>query len=127
VVAWFNIRRERWTLEEIPTDKDDRPGRGAFALILDNERFPSFRHPQSRCLAKALEKAAAGCEAPAITLGSVQLQVQPVSDGVQVLTPAGAIRMLSIREAMLLAKDLVKPLAQTFSGPPQAFSEPPEE
>ncbi|WP_316195919.1 MULTISPECIES: hypothetical protein [unclassified Bradyrhizobium] len=113
----FDIRRERWSLKEIWQKDGDRPGRGAFALVLDDEHFPYFRHPQSNHLAEALIQAAAGSEAPSIVLDEGNpIRIVPEGDKVLVHSPAGARRQLSIGETRLLAKDLLSPLAQTLLG-----------
>jgi hypothetical protein len=56
----FNISRDRWSLTEIIMDEGDRPGRGGFAFVLDDEHFPYFKYPKSKEFADALRNAVAG-------------------------------------------------------------------
>ncbi|WP_213285927.1 hypothetical protein [Bradyrhizobium sp. sGM-13] len=115
----FKIHRDRWSLEEVWEKEGDRPGRGAFALVLDDEHFPYFRYPQSRHIADALTEAAKGQDTKPVALQDATIQIRPAPNGaVQITTPAGRECQLSINEARQLARDLIEPLAQTLSGPP---------
>ncbi|WP_441280161.1 hypothetical protein [Bradyrhizobium sp. 63_E2_N1_3] len=117
MVMPFNISRDRWSLKEIIMDEGDRPGRGGFAFVLDDEHFPYFQYPKSRDFADALKWAAVGKPSSPIDLATDgSIQVSPTSSGdVAVRTPAGATRNLSASEAQCLAKDLISPLAQTIA------------
>lgn len=117
MVTPFSISRERWSLKEIIMDEGDRPGRGGFALVLDDEHFPYFRYPLSRQLAEALNLAADGQGALTIALAeNATVAIETGNALVIVRTPAGARRELSVNEAKSLARDLIEPLAQTLTG-----------
>jgi hypothetical protein len=114
----FKIIRDRWTLHEIMSDELDRPGRGAFALVLDDEHFPHFRHPQSREFALALESAAEGGPGGTVKLGDTVIKIEKGLGGVTIHTPAGADRKFNVDDARGLSRDLTEPLAQTLTPAP---------
>jgi hypothetical protein len=114
----FKVVRDRWKLEEVLTDEMDRPGRGAFALVVDDEHFPHFRYPQSREFALALERAASGGAGGAVKLGDSEIKIEKSPGGVTIHTPAGADREFNVGEARTLARDLTSPLAQTLTPSP---------
>jgi len=114
----FKIIRDRWTLHEITSDELERPGKGAFALVLDDEHFPHFKHPQSREFALALESAASGGAGGMVTLGNIAIKIEKGLGGVTIHTPAGADRKFNVDDALGLARDLTSPLAQTLTPTP---------
>jgi hypothetical protein len=115
MVARFNIRRERWSIEEIISDELEPPNRGAFALVIDDEHYPHFRHPRSREIALALESAISGGDGGTIALGEQQIRIERRPNGVTIHGPAGVARIFNADEARLLARDLTSPLAQTLT------------
>jgi hypothetical protein len=115
----FKIIRDRWTLHEVMSDELDRPGRGAFALVVDDEHFPHFRYPQSREFALALESAASGGAGGIVKVGDTEIKIEKIpSGGVAVHTPAGVDRKFNVDDARGLARDLTSPLAQTLTPAP---------
>ncbi len=114
----FKIIRDRWTLHEVMSDEMDRPGRGAFALVIDDEHFPHFRHPQSREFALALESAASGGAGGTVKLGATAIKIEKSLGGVTIHTPAGVDRKFNVDEARGLARDLTEPLARTLTPSP---------
>ena len=114
----FKIVRDRWTLREIMLTETDQPGQGAFALVLDDETFPHFRHPQSREFALALESAASGGLGGTVKLGDSEVQVEKSPGGVSIRTPAGDDRRFNVDDACGLARDLTSPLARTLTPAP---------
>lgn len=117
MIAPFNIQRDRWSIREIIMDEGDRPGRGGFAFVLDDEHFPYFQHPVSNHFAAALDRGVAGESSPPIILSKngERVEVRPAAHEVSVITPAGVTRTLSVAEAQKLAKDLIAPLARTLA------------
>jgi hypothetical protein len=114
----FKIIRDRWILQEVMSDELDRPGRGAFALVLDDEHFPHFRHPQSREFALALERAAEGGPGGTVKLGDSEIKIEKSLGGVTIHTPAGVDCKLNVDDARGLSRDLTEPLAQTLTPAP---------
>jgi hypothetical protein len=114
----FKIIRDRWTLHEVMSDEMDRPGRGAFALVLDDEHFPHFKHPQSKEFALALESAAEGGPGGTVKLGDTTITIEKGLGGVTIHTPAGLDRKFNVDDALGLARDLTSPLAQTLTPAP---------
>src|SRR6202035_2435902 len=101
----FKIIRDRWTLHEVMSDEMGRPGRGAFALVVDDEHFPHFRHPQSREFALALESAASGGAGGLVTIDDTEIKIEKSpAGGVAIRTPAGVDRKFSVDEARGLAR-----------------------
>jgi hypothetical protein len=114
----FKVIRDRWTLQEVMSDELDRPGRGAFALVIDDEHFPHFRYPQSREFALALESAASGGHGGTVKLGDSEIKIEKSPDGASIHTPAGVDRKFNVDDARGLARDLTSPLAQTLTPAP---------
>jgi hypothetical protein len=114
----FKVIRDRWTLHEVLSDELDRPGQGAFALVLDDEHFPHFKHPQSSEFALALESAASGGAGGTVTLGNIAIKIEKGLGGVTIHTPAGVDRKFNVDDALGLARDLTSPLAQTLTPAP---------
>jgi hypothetical protein len=114
----FKVIRDRWTLHEVMSEELDRPGRGAFALVVDDEHFPYFRYPQSREFALALESAASGGAGGMVKLGDIAIKIEKSLGAVTIHTPAGADRKFNVDEARGLARDLTSPLAQTLTPSP---------
>lgn len=115
----FKIIRDRWTLHEVMSDETDRPGRGAFALVIDDEPIPHFKYPQSAEFALALESAASGGLGGTVKLGDCTIKVEKSPNGgVTVSTPAGVDRKFNVDDALGLARDLTSPLAQTLTPSP---------
>jgi hypothetical protein len=100
------------------SDEMDRPGRGAFALVVDDEHFQHFRYPLSREFALALESAASGGAGGTVKLGDTAIKIEKSIGGVTIHTPAGADRKFNVDDARGLARDLTSPLAQTLTPSP---------
>lgn len=113
MVQKFSIKRERWSIEEIPSPTGKRLA--GFALVIGDEHFPEFEYPESRTLANGLNSAADRKNGCTIPMGDEQIIVEPAADGVTIF--CSGKHSLSSEEAKLLAKDLIAPLAQTLSGP----------
>jgi hypothetical protein len=114
----FKIIRDRWALHEVLSDDLERPGHGAFALVLDDEHFPHFKHPQSKEFALALESAAEGGPGGTVKLGDTTITIEKGLGGVTIHTPAGLDRKFNVDDALGLARDLTSPLAQTLTPAP---------
>jgi hypothetical protein len=114
----FKIIRDRWTLHEIKSDELDRPGRGAFALVIDDEHFPHFRYPQSREFGLALERAVSGGAGGTVKIGDREIKIEKSPGGVTIRTPAGVDRKFNVDDARGLARDLTSPLAQSLTPSP---------
>src|SRR5260221_12977009 len=104
----FKIIRDRWTLHEVMSDEMDRPGRGAFALVIDDEHFPHFRHPQSREFALALESAASGGAGGTVKLGATAIKIEKSLGGDTIHTPPGGDRKINADQTPGLVQKLTE-------------------
>ena len=99
------------------TDELDRPGRGAFALVIDDEHLP---HLDIRHLAKLQSPWKA--QVPAAKAGPSILAITELElksgQTVSSSTAPAVPKIFSVTEARLLAEGLRSPLAQALTPRP---------